>query len=105
MARPVGAKNKVKKEPALVDTLEHGVGPYDSVVPFTGVARSVECHKQQGHNNFRIATLTIENGLVVKKHLSDPYASFEAIARLEVQCHEATLGLNHGYTDGKAWKK
>lgn len=75
-----------------------------AAVPFTGVARSVECIKQQGHNNFYIVTLFIENGLVTTKEISDPYASFEAIARLEVACHQATLSLNQGYESGKAWK-
>ena len=85
---------EVKKEQDLVM----------KTVEFTGVARSVECYRQQGHNNFRIVTLHIEDGLVTKKEVSDPYASFEAIARLEVKCHEATLSLNNGYANGKAWK-
>ncbi len=75
------------------------------IVEFTGVARTVVCHMQQGHNNFKIVTLHIEDGIVIKKEVSDPYASFEAISRLEVQCHEATLNLNSGYENGIAWRK
>lgn len=74
------------------------------VVEFSGIARSVECYLQQGHNNFRIVTLTIKDGVVTDKKVSDPFASFEAIARLEVKCHEATLALNMGYKNGMAWK-
>ena len=95
MARPKGSKNK-QDEP---------ISPIPDIVQFTGIARSVECVIQQGYNNFYLVTLHIEDGLVKKKEVSDPYVSFEAIARLEVQCHEATLSLNHNYKNGKAWTK
>jgi hypothetical protein len=49
--------------------------------------------------------MNIKDGKVVSKHVSDPYASFEAIARLEIECHHATLNLNNEYEDGSAWKK
>ena len=71
---------------------------------FTGIARSVQCIKQQGYNNFQIVTLLIEDGIVKHIEKSEPFASWEAIAKLEVKCHEATLSLNHNYETGKAWQ-
>lgn len=94
MARHTQTKREQQEDQELARKVED----------FSGVARSVECFVQQGHNNFRIVTLTIKDGVVVKKEYSDPFASFEAIARLEVKCHEATLALNMGYKNGMAWK-
>lgn len=74
-------------------------------IPFTGVARSVECYEHEGWPNFKIVTLTIENGEVVGKTLSDAYANWETIARLEIVAQDATLSLKAGYAHGKAWSK
>lgn len=73
-------------------------------VQFTGVARSVECVKQQGFNNFRLVTLKIEDGLVVDKKTSYPYCQVEAIAFMEKETAGATWNLNCNYEDGKAWE-
>lgn len=73
-------------------------------VKFTGVARSVQCVKQQSFNNFQIVTLLIEDGIVKHIEKSEPFASWETIAKLEIKCHEATLNLNHHYESGKAWQ-
>ncbi len=75
-------------------------------VPFTGYARSVECFKHElGFTNFKIVTLKIVDGIVVEKHLSDPYTNWEAIARIEMYAQDATLNLQSGYEHGKAWTK
>lgn len=71
-----------------------------SVLPFTGVARSVEAFDNQGFRNFRILTLHLENGMVMKIHYSDPYASFEAIARMELWNEMSILNLNNNWKNG-----
>lgn len=72
---------------------------------FTGVARSVVCFHNQGHNNFRILTLYIEKGKVVKMDVSDPYAQWEAIQQLERWNSSSLFHLNLNWKDGGAWSK
>lgn len=69
-------------------------------LPFTGVARSVEAFDNQGFRNFRIVTLHLEHGLVMKIDYSDPYASFEAISRMELWNEMAILNLNCNWKAG-----
>ncbi len=68
---------------------------------FTGIARSVEAFDNQGFRNFRILTLHIEDGGVTKIERSDPIASFEAIAKLELTNELAVIHLNNTWTNGK----
>ena len=70
---------------------------------FTGTVRSVICSANQGFRNFKIITLTIENGKVTSQALSDNYAAFEAIARLDLLTQMDTIRLNNNWEDGKAW--
>lgn len=72
---------------------------------FSGLARSVQAYDNQGFRNFRIVTLHLENGSVVKTEYSDPYASFEVIARMEL-CNElAIIHLNNNWENGKTLAK
>lgn len=75
----------------------------ETVVPFTGIARSVVCVNNQGFKNLKIVTLYIEDGKVVSKELSDPYVNFEAIARMDIMNTHQTMSLNQAWEDGKAW--
>lgn len=78
--------------------------PVRIVIPFNGIARSIVCHLHNGaYHNYRIATLTIENGLVVKQHLSDPYASFETTEKLEYSNEITQIRMMHNWADGHAW--
>lgn len=70
---------------------------------FSGVARSVVCFNHNGWKNFRMVTLTVEDGKVVKAHYSDPFASFETIQKLELANDYTQLRLNACWADGKAW--
>lgn len=70
---------------------------------FSGVARSVVCYNHNGWNNFRIVTLTLEDGKVVRAHYSDPLASFEAIQKLELANDYSQLRLNAFWEKDKAW--
>jgi hypothetical protein len=78
---------------------------HDAPLGFTGVARSVEAYDNQGHNNFRIVTLYIENGIVTRIVRSDPYANFELIAKLEIQNELAIMNLNNNWKDGRTLSK
>lgn len=91
MSRPLGSKNRV----AEVET--------GTALPWTGTCRSMECSSQGSFNNFRIVTLRVEAGKVVEITKSEPYASFEAIARMEIDVQKAALSLNFNYEDGKPW--
>lgn len=74
-------------------------------VAFTGTARSVECYFNQGHNNFKIVTLQIEDGIVISMTKSDPYASFEAIAKMTEWNENAVIHLNSHWQNGKTLSK
>lgn len=77
----------------------------DFTKPFTGVARTIVCVEHQGFRNYRIVDLFIENNQVTQKCYSDPFAAFEATAKLEIINDFATLKLNTGWTHGQGWKK
>lgn len=72
---------------------------------FSGIARSVECFYNQGHCNFRVVTLTIENSLVVNIEYSDPYAHFEVITKMQSKMNDAILNLNNHWDNGKTISK
>ena len=67
---------------------------------FTGIARSVQAFDNQGFKNFRILTLHIKDGIVEKIDYSDPYANYEAIARLEITNENAVHNLNANWKSG-----
>lgn len=71
-----------------------------AVVPVTCKAFSVQCEFNQGHNNFRILTLTIVDGVVTDIQKSDCYASFEFIDQLNVLTDKACNLLNMRWKDG-----
>lgn len=51
---------------------------------FSGTVHTLVYCPHQGFANYAIATLTIVEGLVEKVELSDPYAGFEAMAKMEL---------------------
>lgn len=72
---------------------------------FTGIARSVEAFDNQGFRNFRVLTLHLQDGLVIRIDRSDPYASFEAISKLELWNELAIHHLNNNWENGKTLSK
>lgn len=72
---------------------------------FTGIARSVEAFDNQGFRNFRILTLHLKDGIVIKTDYSDPYANFEAISRLELWNEIGVIHLNNTWAPGKTMNK
>jgi hypothetical protein len=79
--------------------------PKHTISRFTGVARSVECFENQGFKNFKILTLHIEEGEVKKIVRSDPFASFEAMIKMEMMNEISVLNLNNQWKDGLALLK
>lgn len=99
-------KSKVKepvsmKQPGF-DELAH-IAP--KKCSFTGIARSVEAYNHEGFRNFRIVTLHIEEGVVQRSEYSDPYASFEAISRLELWNEKSVIHLNSNWKNGETLRK
>ncbi len=91
------AKNEVRP-PGMVNHIRIGSD-------FTGIARSIECFDNQGFNNFRILTLYVTKGSVTKIDVSDPYANFEAVSRLELWNDIAMINLNMHWKHGKTLMK
>lgn len=87
----------------LAEVIEEVKKP--TVEPITCVARSFECFDNQGFRNFRVVTLYIEDGVIVKVEKSDPWAQFEAIAKQEVMIEMAMLNLNNNWAPGKCLSK
>lgn len=77
-----------KKGPAIED---------DILVDFTGEVYTLVRRPHNGFANYAIATLTIKNGRVVGQTLSDPYAGFEATARLELANERLLSSLRKNY--------
>lgn len=73
--------------------------------PITCIARTAMCFHNQGHNNFKIVTLKIEDGKVVDAIFSDAYAQFDAIDRLESAARIGLWNLNVNWHDGEYLKK
>jgi hypothetical protein len=90
------------QQKAQKSSLEETVMPPVAEQGFNGLARSVECFDNQGFRNFRILTLHLVNGKVVKTEYSDPYASFEAISRMEMANELAIHHLNNNWKAGLA---
>lgn len=87
-------------------TNEHNLDP--SSPCFTGIARSVVCYMHRGDQNhpiFRIATLHIENGTVIKKELSDYHAQWECGSKMDLANDKALLNLNNEWEEFKAFQK
>lgn len=76
-----------------------------SLPPFTGVARSIQCYENNGFRNFRILTLTIEEGRVTHTAYSDPHMQVEALERLDIMNDLGMLNLNMTWQDKKALSK
>ena len=68
---------------------------------FTGLARSVETFKYNGHNCMRICTLHIENGVVTKLERSDPYYAFELMFHIDEMNRDGIINLNNNWKEGK----
>lgn len=73
--------------------------------PFTGIARSLVCVKNQGFNNYQVCTLYIEKGKVIRMDKSDMWQSFEAFSFLETVSKISCDHLNSNFEDGKAFER
>ncbi len=73
---------------------------------FTGIARTVVCSDtNKTFRNFRIHTLHLENGKVIKVDKSDAYVNFETISKLELANEISIMNLDMNWKDGKGLQK
>jgi hypothetical protein len=73
---------------------------------FTGIARSIQAYLTNGEfKNYKILTLHIQKGKVIKCEYSDPFASFEAKARLEMATDISLMHLADNWVEGKTLEK
>jgi hypothetical protein len=66
----------------------------------TGVAFSFEAAKDQGFSNYRILTLFLVDGELVHTERSQPYATYEALAKAEVMMSNSIWNLSARFRDG-----
>ncbi len=93
---------------AAVDVSKLSPDPVDEPELKAGIcciARTLECSLNNGYNNFRIVTMVIKNGKVVETTYSDPFALFEAIAKLQIMNDQSSISLNMNWKNGLAWVK
>lgn len=64
---------------------------------FNGTIYTIVPRPNQGFANFAIADVEIKDGVVQKITLSEPYAFFEAIARLEIRNEKMLTEMNRKY--------
>lgn len=73
------------------------------------IARTAVCVSQHAggmtFKNFKIADVWIEQGIVVRVELSDPYCQAEAQDVLDMRNWKSFISLNNKHEDGKAWEK
>lgn len=74
--------------------------PKFSEVNFSGVMTTIQASKNGDFSNYQIVTAVIESGVVKSLHKSQPYAAFEAMAKLEIQTDRALNRLVNQYKDG-----
>ncbi len=100
--------SKSSKLAAAVDVSKLSPDPVDEPEPKEGIyciARTLECSLNNGYNNFKIVTMVIKNGKVVETTYSDPFALFEAIAKLQIMNDQSSISLNMNWQNGLAWAK
>lgn len=74
--------------------------PDPTVQNITGVAYTMEAAKDAGFSNFRIVTLFLIGGEIVHVEKSQPFATFEALARAEILMSDSIWNLSSRYKDG-----
>lgn len=75
--------------------------PKKSDINFSGVMTTIQASKNGDFSNYQIVTAVIEDGVVKNLHRSQPYAGFEAMAKLEIQTDRALNRLVNQYRDGR----
>lgn len=84
----------------IADITPINEGKTHSVPDITCLARTIECFDNQGFREFRIVTLHIEHGMVVKVERTDSWANFETISRMELFTEVGMMNLNNHWKPG-----
>lgn len=86
--------SKKEKEVKIVE-------PELPIIPsFTGTVHTIVYKPHQGFADYAVATMTIEDGLIIGTVYSDPYAAFEALAKLELANSRLLEKMRRGYPGG-----
>lgn len=93
------SKNKVNLDNLFQS--KEAMADFEPSEKITCTARTVMCFLNQGHNNFKILTIKIVEGIVKAVEYSDPYASFETLTRIELAENKAIINLNSNWVDKK----
>lgn len=64
---------------------------------FSGEVLTIVPKPHEGFADYSVATLTIEKGVLTKIELSDPYAGFEALMKLEIANAKAFEKMRSSY--------
>lgn len=72
----------------------------ESMTDFTGIARTLICEMNNGFSNYRILTLHILNGKIVRVVKSDCFASFEVGPKLDIANHSSMASLVNRWSPG-----
>lgn len=67
---------------------------------FSGEVFAIVYKPHNGFSNFAIATIAIEKGIVKKIDVSQNYAGFETIARLDIKMHQKLEAMQLNYPAG-----
>ena len=70
----------------------------------TGVTYGIRAIRHQGFSSFEIVTFFLVNGHLVHIEYSQPYASFEAIARFHILIDSSVWNLQANYQNGRLFR-
>lgn len=107
ITEPLTPKDVLKSQ--LASDLTRDVAPTSEAEQgshFTGIARSIETfYNNNKFTDFRIVTLHIVKGKIIKTEYSDPYGAFEVGIRLDLANDRSFIHLNNNWSIGRAFSK
>lgn len=104
------AKSNKPKLTAGPDPLTLDIEPTLDPIPvipdpaLTGVTYGIRAIRHQGFSSFELVTFFLVNGVLVHTEYSQPYASFEAIARFHVLIDSSVWNLQANYQNGRLFR-
>lgn len=69
----------------------------EQLYTFTGTTHTIVYRPHEGFANYAIASITMNDGKIIKTELSQPYAAFEALVKLETINDKQLEKMRRGY--------